>query len=305
MREYVLDDADSLLAFFGLSYCWGAPDRSHMLATNNSSLAISMSLRRGLDELADLEEFDGARFWIDQTCVNQHDLAESFHQSYNRGWDLAETLHTFGLTRPDGSRTLDFIKAPYLRDCIITTSGLVALGLPNANDGAWEDLKHIIDNPWFSRMWVLQEAALSRVAPSVVHAGRRRTLEGVLWAGAWLWQSSGPRIFLGFEHYAVSNVYTMFIIVESAIPWRIEPLLMGTDKFGASDMRDKVIALLGLAAPESLPRNWVPDYHRSSTADVYRDVSRAVVEETGQLLIFEGINYGCDPAYDTPPGMPS
>jgi hypothetical protein len=65
-------------------------------------------------------------------------------------------------------------------DRVVAASGLPALGLPAADDGAWQDLKAILNNPWFSRMWVLQEAALSRVPPAVVHAGRVRVLEHVL-----------------------------------------------------------------------------------------------------------------------------
>lgn len=339
MGEYSLDAGDTLPDFFGLSYCWGAPDRSYSLPVNYASLHISVDLRRGLSELAELPEFDGAYFWIDQICVNQDDLAErshqvtlmhriyrsatrtviwlsspsgsnpsngggSVHNFYDHGWELASRLHHLGHTQPDWSRTIDFLKAQYPLDRVVAASSLPSLGLPDASDPAWRELKHILENPWFSRMWVLQEAALSRVPPSLVHAGRCRVLEHVLWAGAWLWQSSGPRHFLEFPQSAVSNAYTMFIIVMSAIPWRIEPLLMGTDKFGATDMRDKVIGLLGLAAPESLPRKWAPDY-RHSTAEVYRDMTRAVVEQTGRLLIFEGINYDCGPAYHTPAGLPS
>jgi hypothetical protein len=327
MTEHCLDvEAAEVPEFFGLSYCWGSPCRTQTLLVNESSIKISENLNRGLKELAKLDEYNEALFWIDQICVNQQDLVERSHQvtmmhriyqtavktviwlfsppgpsgvpeSYDRGWKLAEELYGIGHSSSDWANDVRWLKVPHPLQRAIPGPSLASLGLPDVADSAWQELKSILSNNWFSRVWVFQEAALSRLPPSIVHAGRSRSLEPILWSGAWLWQVKGPALAAKIPHSDISNVYTMFTIALSKTPWRIEPLLIYTDDVVATDLRDKVIGLLGLSAPESLPRSWVPNYQNSTVAGVYRDVTRAIVQETGKLLMFEMLNYDCGSGY--------
>ena len=96
----------------------------------------------------------------------------------------------------------------------------------------------------------------------------------------------------------VCTLLTFFSIIFSTIPWSLELLLRGTSELEASDLRDKVVGLLGLAVPESVPRSLVPNYYSSGVADIYREVTRALVDNTGSLRVFEDINYNCGQQYN-------
>lgn len=226
-------------------------------------------------------------------------------EHYDRGWNLAEKLWSLGHSNKDWANSAPWLKVPHPLQLVIQGPSLASLGLPDVTNSAWQELKSILSNDWFSRVSVIQEAALSRLPPPIVHAGRSHSLEPILWSGAWVWQVEGPALSIGISHSDLSNVYTMFTIVLSQTLWRIEPLLIYTDDVMATDLRDKVIGLMGLAAPESLPRDWVPNYHNTTVADVYRDITRAIVQETSNLLMFESLNYNCGSGYHLLHDLPS
>lgn len=39
---------------------------------------------------------------------------------------------------------------------------LESLGLPSIDENDWQGLMNILQNPWFTRVWVIQELALAR-----------------------------------------------------------------------------------------------------------------------------------------------
>lgn len=157
---------------------------------------------------------------------------------------------------------------------------------------AYEDLADFFSLPWFRRVWVLQEA-LSQTAITA-RMGKLSVPWGAVILAA-LWQSflarnytaesklpakptrqgAGylPELWLGLVHNRTPKGLSM-----------VELVCRARD-FHASDPRDKVFGLLGLAndidSDADLP-NLRPDYTRS-TVEVYSGFARDIICKTGTL----------------------
>ncbi|PMD56039.1 uncharacterized protein K444DRAFT_478877, partial [Hyaloscypha bicolor E] len=137
--------------FFGLSYCWGTLGHTQTLSVNGSCIKISENLNRGLKELAKLDEYNG------QICVNQQDLVERSHQvtMMQRIYQTAvKTLWSLGHSNKDWANSVPWLKVPHPLQRVIQGPSLASLGLPDVTNSAWQELKSILSNDWFSRVWV-------------------------------------------------------------------------------------------------------------------------------------------------------
>lgn len=80
--------------------------------------------------------------------------------------------------------------------------------------------------------------------------------------------------------------------------WELQALLHSTRPFKATDPRDKVFALLGLAGETEAPDNWptalAPNYARS-TRDVYMEVTRYCIQKTRNLSILSQVGRNPEP----------
>ncbi|KAI0802186.1 HET domain-containing protein [Xylaria sp. FL0064] len=117
-------------------------------------------------------------------------------------------------------------------------------GLPELDHPLWLDLQRLFQRSWFTRIWVIQEVVLSREDP---------------------------------------NVDTISNIRRSHKRWRLDALLMATPvKCHATDQRDKVYALLGLADQSfntsGTHDELLPDY-RLSVQEVYIKVANFLLRE--------------------------
>lgn len=76
--------------------------------------------------------------------------------------------------------------------------------------------------------------------------------------------------------------------------WELSSLLQSTRPFQATDPRDKIFALLGLAgeskAPDKWPKALMPDYSRL-TQDVYMAVALYCIDKTSSLTILSQAGY--------------
>jgi hypothetical protein len=158
---------------------------------------------------------------------------------------------------------------------------------------AYGDLEDFFALPWFRRVWVLQEAFSHTVIAARV--GRLSIPWGAVVLAA-LWQSflarsytansklpakptpqqgAGylPELWLGLVHNRIPRGLSM-----------VELVCRARD-FQASDPRDKIFGLLGLAndidSNIELP-NLRPDYTRSKT-EVYSGFTRDIIRKTGTL----------------------
>jgi hypothetical protein len=158
-----------------LSYCWGDSNNKADVICNGQHLAVTANLYDALQALRDRQK--SRVLWADAICINQADNVEKSHQvrSMDRIYKNARVVpvwlgrddkeiaeHCFKLVR----ETVDLM-SPQLeqleKDGITGVNWNLAPAVTICNDGfRWAKVRTLIDLPWFSRVWVVQEVALAK-----------------------------------------------------------------------------------------------------------------------------------------------
>ncbi|KAG6365473.1 hypothetical protein INS49_007084 [Diaporthe citri] len=216
------------------------------------------------DALVKLREMDFARIiWIDAICINQDDIKERNHQVhimqtiYSKA---AEVIVWLGPGSWEADKAMELIEQCNL-------NGIEKL-LDHEEDSLI-GLSDIFMRSWWKRIWIVQEVVAAR--DLVIHCGTRR----VPWhfvakicreirrkefsqnAKSQILRSSGYRNFTALNDFRRERM-------------SLAKCLQYTRDYEATDMRDKLYALLGVASDIS-PEDIVPDYTKS-TRTVFLDL---------------------------------
>ena len=267
-----LDDVN-LPKYSCLSYCWGKGPADRPVYCDGSVIWVTENL---LDALRSLRRLTRRYLWVDQICINQPDLEERsaqvplMRQIYPRAhktflylgsrndfskfqmsyWKYLHQLATLRCLPEILFRTL----LPFLTILRRPKRFLEAM-----SRGAYpSELHNFADRPCFTRAWILQEVGLS---PSVVVMCNSMSMK---------WEY--------FSSQAVGNSMDDFNVSLTAVQNpqdnRLFELLVLSRWLKASDPRDKVYALLGLAPDaQEFPQ---PEY-TLSVAEVYQNFASALV----------------------------
>ncbi|KAI9898589.1 hypothetical protein N3K66_006949 [Trichothecium roseum] len=181
--------------YLALSYTWGPPAESsspyalhdkRLVTLNDSSFYVLPNLYNALVHLT--EARPGCYIWIDGICINQASPEERSTQVSIM--DLiyhgsCETVVWLGDADAPSMRALEKLEAMAAgaRERIMTwgstqafgdafvaddEEALVRNGLPPMSAADWDDMGSVFERTWFSRIWIIQEIALSPAAPSVM-----------------------------------------------------------------------------------------------------------------------------------------
>ncbi|KAH7092484.1 heterokaryon incompatibility protein-domain-containing protein [Paraphoma chrysanthemicola] len=173
-----IDEPD--LKFNALSYTWGLRTKPVPITLNNQRFLVQRNLYSALPYLA-IRCMRGSEqsIWIDALCINQADEEEKTHQIrlmsqiYRKAqsvwvWlGLADKQEMIPeaismLEQWGGSVTMDWrVGAVY----IAKDSGAQlqsSFGLEDADPALLSAIRYLLHNPWFRRVWIVQEAALAR-----------------------------------------------------------------------------------------------------------------------------------------------
>lgn len=167
--------------YTALSYVWGAHEASHIIWFGTHLLRIRPNLDSALRNLRRRDQ--PIRLWVDAVCINQNDLLERNHQvqqmrdifsaasetiiylgpqdggnTGHSAWNFLERHSSWAL---DENRDIDRNTAARLDEHLIYFRG---------------DLKDVeldvLSRSWFRRLWVFQEAVVSRSLS--IQCGNRR-----------------------------------------------------------------------------------------------------------------------------------
>ncbi|KAK5626328.1 hypothetical protein RRF57_002043 [Xylaria bambusicola] len=305
---YTLEDsahpASTLAAeFHALSYVWGTPSWFHRkrALVESSSMAgdviwTQLSIGQNLDlALRDLRDPDEPRtMWIDAICINQADIAERGRQVKRMGdiySQASQVIVWLGPGSDSADRAVDVLKHIGSEVELLDRGGLSSSPGKTAfyhradlqmgfTDDQWKSVQQLVTRPWFSRVWVAQEALLggSRV---IVQSGRSM----VSW---------------DLFHRSISTLYQNHYIAPDLKSDLGRPralcdtdpsreatkyiILMGALRF-CSEPRDLVYGFLGLL-PGDLTAHIHPDYSAELGA-VYTDLTLAYIKHSRRLEIFD------------------
>ena len=283
---------DEDLDYEALSYVWGSQENKRIILINGRQLSVAANLAEALDHLFDSDR--PRKLWVDAICINQNNIQERSNQVeimteiYTRARKVVVWLGVLGITTQDILHRLenpedDDDQSPkHLRKW--TISGNRIMSEPSAMDV--EDtrlLSELAQNPWFRRVWVIQEVAVAREV--IVQTGRT-TISWSTFSAAL--EKFGDRHEMKSVIEAVSTINNIRT-ARSQRPYYMD-LFVLLERFRyclATNERDKVYALLGLTSTSLAQEKVVqvvPDYSKS-VLDIYRSLTRHYINKRKNLDI--------------------
>lgn len=262
--------------------------------------------------------------WIDAICINQDDLIERAAQVgfmkdiYNDsigvivwlGGEKSSTLSSAVYVIASISK--QFASDTLLRpESIIGPEGVLlsdqefellkkyttdkVLGMPAME--AYKCIASFFSLPWFRRVWVLQEASSHRTV--IVRLGAHSFPWGSVVLAA-LWGQFQTRVYTAIQNPSLQSdidrqgylpeLWLGLLHRRTPRGLSMTELVFRAREFQASDPRDKVFALLGLANDLSHEqRSFFVDYTKTKER-VYCDFARALIDITGNLDILSAVN---------------
>ncbi|KAF2132034.1 HET-domain-containing protein [Dothidotthia symphoricarpi CBS 119687] len=279
--------------YTALSYTWGAPVFDQTIHLRHGNLKITSSLASALHHLRTTEH--SVFLWIDQICINQTDRQEKEQQIPLMGLIYTHATNTV-IWLGDGedfdpTLAFDVMETVYSRlqmtDGDITPNDFERLFFPPALDRSWWEIRQFLRTPWFSRLWTIQEAILSRKL--YVKWGKAEADWEDIAAWCFQLQESGVLKWL-VENNALDCEYPTTSVAKSRTPsagsviislqserlhfkthgpTHLMGILVSTRYADATNLKDKIYGVLGMAITDILP-----DYSDDVTSrEIYHQAS--------------------------------
>ena len=332
MHVVNLDSIKSLVidgrsrTYEALSYTWHGQASTETVLCDGRLLYVTHSL---IEALQSLRRSTTSRIlWIDAICINQADLRERSHQVglmrliYNRAahvisWIGKEDEYTATafqfiskITKEHISPDVSLHASP---DVIWDKQTMEAMNLPPFPSYEWEALAKLFERVYFRRIWVVQELVVSSKA--VVRCGFMtirweyveyiaRSLLSTGWLGA-LKEAYGSNVTPNFVQ-TISNCRASFAELNAGRGIPLSLLLSATRRFEASDPRDKIIAVVGLADHRTLgmPASRIFNYEKP-VVELYRDVTGHLIQSQRSLTLLSSVEDSSDRRiHDLPSWVP-
>jgi hypothetical protein len=312
--------------YIAFSYSWGDPTiTSTLLFTNKRSLSLRKSVHNILDTI-----FGKRRtiyIWIDSICINQNDadeksiqirlMNEIYQKAYqvvlslgeatpasDLGMDFVYQLYAalYGVFHGGGDRAVVDPKIILQKMCIKTLSPSLVAFL------------QLLSRPWFTRIWVVQEVAMA--SNPIFVCGNR----AVVWpvfseiaiaivdhslASLFMTDTEDTYIDDALISSAFGSLHSLVRMTrarnmkQGKAEEPIQDNLIRFHHFDATDSRDKIFALLGLAADaDDVMLN--PNY-KASVDVVYANVARYLLLRNDSIVILHKAGIGNQRIYNNLP----
>ena len=157
---------DSRELYKAISYCWGDPTAtSRALFKNGSYSPLTKSATEVLMYIVACDQDN--YFWIDQICINQSDPVEKAAQVALMGDFYAFSLRVIVWLGIGDEKRERVIKLGEQLFCLLakgedlSEERIESLALRSGMDPPWDALIDFLWNPWFNRLWVMQEVVMA------------------------------------------------------------------------------------------------------------------------------------------------
>lgn len=296
-----LDDEDRV-PYVALSYTWGRPKFSEVLTVNDAILHITPNLAGGLQHFRAISCLKW--IWADAVCINQKDNKEKSSQIPLMAKifrDASQVMIWLGDNPDDIS----------LMKTVQTASRRINIGTKEvSNEIKYElnkSLLSVLQLPWFSRRWVVQELVLNssvsffcgnvelawqrliRVVKCVYTKNEINSSTSLktavdLWS---LWQKCN--IPIAESSITKSTFKSSLKPSKPSKPEHILDLMDSFDHFDCIDARDRIYAFTALAKVFDSARynvDFTIDYAQA-TEQVYVDFAEALVRAGLMMEVFK------------------
>ncbi|KAL3959396.1 hypothetical protein ACCO45_007558 [Purpureocillium lilacinum] len=266
-----------------LSYCWGKQNDHAIIQLGGEPFKVTKDLAAALEQLCLPDRI--RTIWIDAICINQFDPEEKSVQVRMMGniyRAAQQVLVWVGSARDDTK--LAFKQLDRLANVISTPSNAVEEIWEEQDMGSWiECLNDLIQRPYWSRAWTVQEVVLARDV--VIHCGPHTTSFFNL--ASILVHPATPK-YLNVTYGLFSYLKQTFALRSQmsqdpdiglfALAYSFRHRLV-------SEQRDKVYAFIGLLnSPSSMPGgSFTIDYRQDKQA-LWRSLSKETMARHRTLL---------------------
>ncbi|KAH6884401.1 heterokaryon incompatibility protein-domain-containing protein [Thelonectria olida] len=311
-------------SYDALSYVWGEITQKVQVRTLDGAIKVRYNL---CDALYRLRLPDKPRYvWVDAVCINQDDVHERGQQvRLMRGIFKSATSVMIWLGNDEREEAPVAFSIARRIACGGECNGRhAAIGSADgtsemhcattvqipADSPLWQPVANLFKTPWFSRVWCIQEVALASSA--TVLWGRSEI--SWKWLGLAAARMHVNRMPICSKHdvRGLFNAYFMYRISQGDVT--VKPhllpflhLLAMTRQFGATDPRDRIYGLLGLATTDSELDNGLlyvqPDYSLS-LEDVYRQLAYRVIGTDKSLRLLSCVQHGPEICESWPSWIP-
>ena len=265
-----------LPVYEAISYTWGEPIFSASIECfSKGQLPITENLSKALFHMRFADRI--RVLWVDAICINQQDLVERSHQVtlLRDTFERAENVIVWlGEDSGDANEAFEILRAVGSSSSTIYTVELLVSERGKA-------LRKLLRRDWFRRIWVVQELICARKA-TITCGNHTMDWEIFLYLAGIIRQLD--QVFQ-FEDWSVlTALFTLVCMKEDRHIRKqrgkidLETLLYGYRRCLASDPRDKVFALVGIAGGQDAAA-YTPDYSKD-VLEVYRDLAiRLIIAE--------------------------
>ena len=294
--------------YLAFSYCWGDPtptdkvwcSEHRYLNINSSAAAMLRCIVRGKGT---------EHVWIDALCIDQSNLVEKGQQVrlMRDIYQSATRVNAWvGNSSADSSLAMAFADTLFntiqkicslgqtITMATLTESPYCAFPSPN-----WAALVTFLQRPWFRRAWVVQEVVVA--SQTTIICGDWTLAWDVLASSITLILGSGlvpllsifPESEIGIQSTGSSNlgiIAGIRYLRKLEMPVRLQYCLLTCRQFKATDSRDMVFAMLGMASDAS-DAGLDPNY-RLTAQSVFTDSTRHLLTRDKSLDILHAAGTG-------------
>ncbi|KAK4207887.1 heterokaryon incompatibility protein-domain-containing protein, partial [Rhypophila decipiens] len=320
-------DAPEMPVFEALSYCWGSGSSKGFINlssgqkdhdSSKTTLAITANLNEALRYLRKELTSTCRIIWIDALCINQDDVSERGSQVgmmgeiYSRAASVVVWLGLVDSSEPATAKeTVNMINkvAENYTPPTKTKGGVLLFAdqLPVSEQNAlFPRLTRLFtaffNRPWFQRVWVVQEAWLSKKA--VMYLGEEKvSWAAVMLVNYWMVNTRGGG-FPGIAQVSLPSLWARIAEHQNLISsvrhsdemtprMKILDLVLEGAELAATDPRDRIFALLGLGEEthqrDQIPAPLQPNYTKT-TSQVYVDFTLWWINKYQSLAILSAVH---------------
>ncbi|KAE8453859.1 hypothetical protein EG329_007635 [Mollisiaceae sp. DMI_Dod_QoI] len=280
-----------------LSYTWGSSENPVLaivessndtrVSTDQKTLYIGQNLAGALRFLRSPE--NTRTLWVDAVCINQQDINERNAQVRRMGdiYSLAKKVIIW--LGPEGDNSAHALSTlSYFAQQVECTIDEWVCDAPGAvepqwmkpgyalpyDDLTWTAVSSLFYRPWFTRVWVLQEALLARDA--VVQCGKQ-SID---------WLSLRKAMLVLEDKLTLSSQLSAFLTsyglaLRGKSRWNLPRLLEWGGPRQCTDPRDKIYGILNMLSPE-LSRAITVDYNLE-TGELFKEAILAHMHLTKRV----------------------
>lgn len=166
-------------AFVALCYTRGSHDEQESIYVNGSAIKVRRNLKEALEALCETDVVKrGYMVWADAMCINQGDLKEKsklvpkMGKIYRKSWCVIDWLGAATAGSDEAFNFINGVCEARERSLEATIGFLVYMSTCKRLCIVWENLQDVVYQPYFSRLWIMQELTMS-CGRSLFLCGRR------------------------------------------------------------------------------------------------------------------------------------